>query len=636
MEKLKLETKNLAKEKFNKLIELFPNALTETIVGQDENGNDIIERAINADILRQEISENVLEGREERYEFTWPDKRKSILLANAPINKTLRPVREDSLNFDTTENLYIEGDNLEVLKLIRETYLGKIKMIYIDPPYNTGNDFLYEDDFAQTMEEYKEISGDYDDEGNRLFKNTDSNGKFHTDWLNMMYPRLKLARDFLSDDGVIFISIDDNEVHNLKKTCDEIFGEGNFIAYLLRKIKAGAGHDSQFYAIEHDYVAAYAKNIASLKINHVILDVKDDPKYRYEDKYLKRRGRYYLRDLQYGGSRNTPSIWKIKCPDGTLMASDANGKSGHEWRWGEEKFKWGLKNDFIVFKQQNDLSWRVYIKQYQFVDNMDKLRLRTVPYNSYIGEYLNNQGTAEINELFEERIFSYPKPSTLIKHLLKGGTSKNSIILDFFSGSATTAHAVMELNAEDGGNRKYIMVQLPEETEENSEAYKAGYKNICEIGKERIRRAGKKIKEENPDSKFDDGFRVLKVDSSNMKDIFYSPEKYNQSFLDKLESNVKEDRSEEDLLFQVMLDLGIDLSSQIKVEKINGNKVLIVEDGFLISCFDRKISEKTIENIAQKEPYYAVFTEGKMSDSTLANFEQIFETYSPSTIRKVI
>lgn len=642
MEKLKLETKNLAKEKFNKLIELFPNALTETITGQDEEGRDIIERAIDADILRQEISENVLEGREERYEFTWPDKRRSILLANAPINKTLRPVREESLNFDTTENLYIEGDNLEVLKLLRETYLGKIKMVYIDPPYNTGNDFVYGDDFAQTMEEYKEISGDYDDEGNRLFKNTDSNGRFHTDWLNMMYPRLKLARDFLSDDGVIFISIDDNEVHNLRKSCDDIFGEENFINCITIKM-------SELSGVKMANVNRYPKLKESLLIyskNKDMLELKIEKVIKSEDNLIKYLN-YYSNIIT--NINEEVKDWKIESLQSYFSDNNISFSSDKELN------SWKISNAKRLIYRTNSRTVEKYIVQNpnspsicKFKNNRGKEIIKwdnkeMLFLNNYLEEYLGDiwMDISTINLNKENCGLNFfqngQKPLKLIKRIIKSCDNPNNpVILDFFSGSATTAHAVMELNAEDGGNRKYIMVQLPEETDEKSEAYKAGYKNICEIGKERIRRAGKKIKEENPDSEFDDGFRVLKVDSSNMKDIFHSPEKYNQSFLDKLESNIKEDRSEEDLLFQVMLDLGIDLSSQIKVEKINGNKVLIVEDGFLISCFDRKISEKTIENIAKKEPYYAVFTEGKMSDSALANFEQIFETYSPSTIRKVI
>ena len=637
-----METKNLAKDKFIKLAELFPNAITETIIGQDEDGNDIIDRAIDADILRQEIAEHVIEGREERYEFTWPDKRKSMLLANAPINKTLRPIREDSLNFDETENLYIEGDNLDVLKLLRETYLGKVKMIYIDPPYNTGNDFVYEDDFAQNMEDYKEVSGDFDEEGNRLFKNTDSNGRFHTDWLNMMYPRLKLARDLLSDDGVIYISIDDNEVHNLRKICDEVFGEDNFIAQFVWIKKKKGSHLSKTTRSMTEYILCYSKTVGNIELYG-------------EDAYSNK---------QQPLAKRTNSIKQLIFPRNVVKTTLSDGVYKAN-KYGEGTSALTFKNDIIV---SNGVVKSEIVVEGPFVwtqtkldkelksgtianlsskfgfnvlraNQSEKIKRPSTLIDIKINVGTNEDAYKEAIELFgQEGIMSYPKPISLIKFLVNTITyfDKDAIVVDFFSGSATTAHAVMELNAEDGGNRKHIMVQLPEETEEKSEAYKAGYKNICEIGKERIRRAGKKIKEDYPDSKFDAGFRVLRVDSSNMKDVYHKPEDYSQSFLDKMESNIKEDRNEEDLLFQVMLSLGIDLSSKIEKEKINDNKVLIVEDGFLISCFDEEITEGTVESIAKKHPYYAVFSEGKMSDSTLANFEQIFDTYSPTTIRKVI
>lgn len=640
MEKINLETKNLAQEKFVKLAELFPNAITETIVGYDENGDAIIERAVDADVLRQEIAESVLEGREERYEFTWPDKKQSILLANSPINKTLRPIREDSVNFDETENLYIEGDNLDVLKLLRETYLGKIKMIYIDPPYNTGNDFVYEDDYAQSIDEYREISGDYDEDDNRLFTNTSANGRYHTDWLNMMYPRLKLARDLLSDDGVVFISIDDNEVENLKKICNEIYGESNFITTYIWRRKTGAS-DTKHIATITEYILCYSKNKDMTEF-HLDTEGFDRDRYRLSDEYEKERGKHYIDNLDRGGIRYSDSLnYAIKCPDGSYTYPNGRKKfenDGWTWTWGKTKVEWGIKNGFIVFKESNNKNsgWGVYYKNYLKVNNKNEAIKKGVPYKNVILDIINTEGTKDINELFDSKVFPYTKPRRLIKAFLKHSLSEESLILDFFSGSATTAHAVMELNAEDSGNRKYIMVQVPELTDEKSEAHKAGYKNICEIGKERIRRAGAKIKEENPDSEFDDGFRVLRLDSSNMKDVYHSPAKYDQSTIDEHTSNIKEDRSKEDLLFQVMLSLGTDLSAKIAVEEINDNKIFIVEDGYLVACFDDLITETTIESIAKKEPYYAVFTEGKMSDSTLANFEQIFATYSPTTIRKVI
>ena len=631
-----METKNLAKDKFIKLAELFPNAITETIVGQDEDGNNIIDRVIDADVLRQEIAEHVIEGREERYEFTWPDKRKSMLLANAPINKTLRPIREDSLNFDKTENLYIEGDNLDVLKLLRETYLGKVKMIYIDPPYNTGNDFVYEDDFAQNMEDYKEVSGDFDEEGNRLFKNTDSNGRFHTDWLNMMYPRLKLARDLLSDDGVIYISIDDNEVHNLRKICDEVFGEDNFIAQFVWIKKKKGSHLSKTTRSMTEYILCYSKTVGNIELYG-------------EDAYS---------DKQQPLAKRTNSIKQLIFPRDVVKTTLSDGVYKAN-KYGEGTSALTFKNDIIVSNgvvkseilvegpfvwTQTKLDKELKIgtianlsSKFGFnvlrANQSEKIKRPSTLIDNKINVGTNEDAYKEAIELFgQEGIMSYPKPISLIKFLVNSITyfDKDAIVLDFFSGSATTAHAVMELNAEDKGNRKHIMVQLPEEVDNKD------FNNICEIGKERIRRAGKKIKEDYPDSNFDDGFRVLRVDSSNMKDVYHKPEAYSQSLLDKLESNIKEDRNEEDLIFQIMLSLGVDLSSKIEKEKISDNKVLIVEDGFLISCFDEEIFEETVESIAKKQPYYAVFSEGKMSDSTLANFEQIFDTYSPTTIRKVI
>lgn len=662
MNKLRMQTANKADENFKKLAEMFPNAVTETI---DENGEVV--RAIDKDVLMQEISCKVVDGNEERYQFTWPDKKKSVLLANAPINKTLRPVRDDettptgadsegkpycssgSVDFDNTENLYIEGDNLEVLKLLQETYLGKIKMIFIDPPYNTGNDFVYEDDFAQSTEDYLENSGQFDEDGNRLVKNLDSNGRFHTDWLNMIYPRLKLAKDLLSDDGVIFISLDDNEIYNCRKICDDVFGESNFVCNFVRKNKAGSGHDSGKLAIEFDYIMCYAKNNITNNINQEPVNTEDDVKYKLEDEYIKERGRYYLRDLDYKGSYSEKMDYPITTPDGSVIYSgDMFGKP-NTWRWSKEKFEWGIKNGFIVFKK-NQEKWKVYIKQYQFVDNTGKPYIRTLPYRALI-EYLNGQGTLDFNSIMETNAFSYPKSVGLLKHLLEIATNKDSVILDFFSGSATTAHAVMKLNAEDGGHRKFIMVQLPEVTDEKSEAYKAGYKNICEIGKERIRRAGQKIRNEQleirndadssslvtPNSSLDIGFRVLKCDTSNMKDVYYNPAEYEQSLFSRLEDNIKEDRTPEDLLFQVMLDLGVLLSSKIEETTIAGKKVFNVEDNYLIACFDSDVTEETIKAIAKQKPYYFVMRDSSMAnDSVATNFEQIFTTYSPDTVRKVL
>ncbi len=632
MDKLKMQSMDKVQGNIEKIRALFPNAVTEV----KRNGK--VELKVDFDVLKQELADTLIDDRELRYQFTWPDKQKAVLLANTPVNKTLRPCKEESVDFDNTQNLYIEGDNLEVLKLLQETYLGKIKMIYIDPPYNTGNDFVYNDDFAMSAQDYSEVSGDYDEDGNRLVLNSESNGRFHTDWLNMIYPRLRLAKDLLSDDGVIFISLDENEIQNAKKVCDEIFGERNFICNFVRKNKAGSGHDSANIAIEFDYVLCYVKNIQSCTLNQEIVDTESDPKYKLSDEFEDKRGRYYLRDLDYRGSYSEALDYPIIAPDGTEIYSGGVHGKPNTWRWSKQKFDWGVQNDFIVFQQKADKSWKVYIKQYQYVDNNNQPYIRTIPYRALI-DYSNGLGSMECEELLGSGIFSYPKPSALVKYLLKIGTSKDSVILDFFSGSATTAHAVMQLNAEDGGNRKFIMVQIPEPCDEKSEAYKAGYKNICEIGKERIRRAGAKIKQENglTAQNLDTGFRVLKLDTSNMQPVYYNPEEYTQTLLDGLTDNIKADRTPLDLLFQVMLDLGKPLSAKIEGKDIAGKKVYIVNDDDLIACLDSNVTEETVKAIAQMKPLYAIFRDSSLaSDSVAANFDQIFATYSPNTIRKVL
>lgn len=609
-----MQTPNMADENLKKLIEIFPNIVTETI---DEDGNVV--RAIDKDMLEQEISTKVVEGREERYQFTWPDKKQSILAANAPISKTLRPCREESKNFDTTENLYIEGDNLEVLKLLQETYLGEIKMIYIDPPYNTGNDFVYNDDFKQTTDGYLEDSGQYDDEGNRLEVNLESNGRFHTDWLNMIYPRLKLARDLLSDDGVITISIDDNEVSNLKKICIDLFGEDNVETAIWNKEAEGSsGTLKQIFTFRriHEYIIfAYKnrKNTQFYKINEALKGREND---------------FQTANLAVNlanEKKDHVNYFTITNPSGDTFT--------RQWKWSKERIEELIEEDLIFWGSDGR-------KQPRLIVPTDERR------KTFLLSILNYGGTTVGRKDFELLMgkdieFSYPKPVILLKKIINSITNSNDIILDFFSGSATTADAVMQLNAEDGGNRKYIMVQLSEQTDEKSEAYKAGYKNICEIGKERIRRAGEKILEENKDKenidKLDVGFRVLKTDSSNMKDVYYSPENTEQSFLDNLEDNIKEDRTQEDLLFQVMLDLGVPLSSTIEVEQIEDAKVFKVEDRFLVACFDGAISDDVVKQIADMKPFYAVFRDISMkNDSVAVNFEQIFESISPETIRKVL
>ena len=621
MTKLKMQTPNIANENYEKLAALFPDAVTETI---DENGEVV--RAIDKDVLMQEISCKVVDDKEERYQFTWPDKKKSILLANSPINMTLHPCREESVDFDNTENLYIEGDNLDVLKLLRETYLGKVKMIYIDPPYNTGNDFVYKDDFAGNADEYLDKSGQFDDEGNRLVQNTESNGRFHTDWLNMIYPRLKVAKDLLSDDGVIFISIDDNEVENLRKVCDEILGEDSFIACYLKQSKVGGGSDSKFIVKEHEYCLVYAKNIENAEEMFMAHDEEYLKRYKEQDE----KGKFFWDTFARPGLKN-PINYDIIAPDGTVM--------NYGWIHGKERYEQEVKDGSVRIIPKTGGGWSVQFKQYLNI-NGKKPRSMTMDFGGSI------EGKTDLGQLFEnEKIFSYPKSVKFIKTLLNTINDKNTIILDFFPGSATTAHAVMQLNAEENGNgggggygcRRFIMVQLPEPCDEKSEAYKAGYKNICEIGKERIRRAAKKIAEENPNAKFDGGFRVLKLDSTNMKDVYYNPSEFQPNLLDSLADNIKEDRTAEDLLFQVMLELGILLSGKIEENVIGGKKVFNVEDNYLIACFDENVTEETITEIAKRKPYYFVMRDSSMAnDSVATNFEQIFATYSADTIRKVL
>ena len=619
MDKLKMQTPNIANENYEKLAALFPDAVTETI---DENGEVV--RAIDKDVLMQEISCKVVDGKEERYRFTWPDKKKAVLLANSPINMTLRPCREESVDFDNTENLYIEGDNLDVLKLLRETYLGKVKMIYIDPPYNTGNDFVYNDDFAESADEYLDKSGQFDEDGNRLVQNTESNGRFHTDWLNMIYPRLKVAKDLLSDDGVIFISIDDNEVENLRKVCDEILGEDSFIACYLKQSKVGGGSDSKFIVKEHEYCLVYAKNIENAEEMFMAHDEEYLKRYKEQDE----KGKFFWDTFARPGLKN-PINYDIIAPDGTVM--------NYGWIHGKERYEQEVKDGSVRIIPKTGGGWSVQFKQYLNI-NGKKPRSMTMDFGGSI------EGKTDLGQLFEnEKIFSYPKSVKFIKTLLNTINDKKTIILDFFPGSATTAHAVMQLNAEENGNeggygcRRFIMVQLPEPCDEKSEAYKAGYKNICEIGKERIRRAAKKIAEENPNAKFDSGFRVLKLDSTNMKDVYYSPSEFQPNLLDSLADNIKEDRTPEDLLFQVMLDLGILLSGKIEENTIGGKKVFNVEDNYLIACFDENVTEETITEIAKRKPYYFVMRDSSMAnDSVATNFEQIFATYSADTIRKVL
>ena len=629
MEKLKMHSLDKFNDNILKIGELFPNCLTERM-----NENGVIERAIDFDVLRQELSRDIVEGNEERYQFTWPDKKNAMRLANAPINKTLRPCREESVDFDNTQNLYIEGDNLEVLKLLQETYLGKIKMIYIDPPYNTGNDFVYEDDFSQSAEEYFSNSGQEDEEGNRLVQNTESNGRFHTDWLNMMYPRLKLAKDLLSDDGVIFISIDDNEVENLRKVCNEIYGESNFVANIIWEKADSPRMDAKFFSSRHDFLLVYCKN----EDNLVIKKEKNTDIPEHYDKIDNFGNRYYLKPLRYMGSADSredrPNLYfPIVAPTGEVIYPVRTDGTDGRWRWSKDRVK-ELADRLEFVSGRNGIA--VYTKIY--ADTESETPIETIWFNKDAGS--NRSAMALLKKLFEgEKPFQTPKPIELIIKMMNISIDKESVILDFFSGSASTAHAVMQLNAEDSGKRKFIMIQLPESCDEKSGAFKAGYKNICEIGKERIRRAGAKIKADNPltTQDLDVGFRVLKCDSSNMKDVYYTPSDYNSDLFEALADNIKEDRTAEDLLFQVMLDLGVLLSSKIDAIEIGGKHIYNVEDGYLMACFDNDLTEEVITEIAKMQPYYFVMRDSSMADDSVAtNFEQIFATYSPNTVRRVL
>lgn len=669
MDKLKMQTVNKADENFKKLVAMFPNAVTETI---DENGEVV--RAIDKDVLMQEISCKVVDGNEERYQFTWPDKKKSVLLANAPINKTLRPCREESVDFDNTENLYIEGDNLEVLKLLQETYLGKIKMVYIDPPYNTGNDFVYEDDFAQSTDEYLANSGQYDEDGNRMVQNTESNGRFHTDWLNMIYPRLRLAKDLLSDDGVIFISIDENEIGNIIKLGCEVFGEANHLGEIIVKSNPRGSMSTAEIASLHEYLVIFSKNRLECKIIGHLLTEDMSSEYKFSDA----EGNYRLLGLRMRGGfwrrSDRPKLYYpiYINPKTGLISLEKSDEYCEEalpiqpstmedgtWRWSKEKVK--AEGYLLLGKpvtRNGETCWDVYQKDY--LNKGDKER-RTKARSIWDEPEINYQnGTVEIKNLFSKGgIFDYSKPVFLLMRIFEMLDLKDEdVILDFFSGSATTAHAVIKYNCETNKLCKFIMVQLPEVTDEKSEAYKAGYKNICEIGKERIRRAGNKILEEatqetadiakygesyeidetmNKYKNLDVGFRVLKCDSSNMKDVYYNPAEYEPSLFSSLEDNIKEDRTPEDLLFQVMLDLGVLLSSKIEETTIAGKKVFNVEDNYLIACFDDNVTEDVITEIAKQKPYYFVMRDSSMAnDSVATNFEQIFAAYSPDTVRKVL
>ena len=689
MDKLKMHSINKVDENIEKIGKLFPNCITER---KNEKGE--VEYAVDFDMLKQELSSVVVEGNEERYQFTWPDKKKSILLANAPIAKTLRPCRDESVDFDNTENLYIEGDNLDVLKLLQETYLGKIKMIYIDPPYNTGHDFVYNDTFKQDVNDYLDNSGQIDEFGNQLLQNTESNGRYHTDWLNMLYPRLKVAKDLLTNDGVIFISIDVNEQQNLRKICDEIFGEKCFITDFIWNSRKSVSNDA-IVSLNHNYTLVYTKNVSDFIANKSKFKFADDGS-GFDNPDNDPRGTWKADPFDSPGIR--PNLtYAITNPN---TGEEYWPPEGRCWRTGEKEYLEFLKDGRIVFGKNG--TSKPQLKRFYSEAQSKGL----TPKSLWDDCGTATDGTKEILDIFNTKIFDTPKPTSFIKKIIDLAGKDDALILDFFSGSATTAHAVMQINAEDGGNRKFIMVQLPEETDEKSEAYKAGYKNICEIGKERIRRAGAKIKEESQDktqikeainslckekqqiisqqdknwiemycageltldalkiqlqgtnsilseieefideltlqlktdvNKLDTGFRVLKLDSTNMKDVYYNPADYELNLFDTLADNIKEDRTPEDLLFQVMLDLGVLPSSKIEESIIGGKKVFNVADGFLYACFDENVTEDVITEIAKKNPYYFVMRDSSMAnDSVATNFEQIFATYSPDTVRKVL
>lgn len=640
MEHLNMQSMDKVAANVAKIRELFPNCVTERI-----NNEGKLEHAIDFDMLKQELSDHVVDGLQERYQFTWPDKRKAILAANAPINKTLRPCREESVDFDNTENLYIEGDNLEVLKLLQETYLGKVKMIYIDPPYNTGRDFVYNDNFRQSAQEYIVNSGQLDSEGNRLEINSSSEGRYHTNWLNMMYPRLKLAKDLLSDDGVIFISIDENEVRNLMEICNEIFGENNLVADIPWQSRASIQNDTDF-SINHEYIIVYAK------IRRTVNRRLKESNYK---EWIKRDS-FVCKPLPLDKSNfdnpdNDPrGLWKADPFDApnirpNLTYEIINPNTGVKhlpprgrcWRTDAFKFANALKDNRIVFGSNGNgrPQLKVFYDEKKLFGSIDNSWFSA----DRVGTTTN--GTKELIKIFDGiKAFDTPKPVSILSKLLYlANLDTDSLILDFFSGSATTAHAVMQLNAEDGGKRKFIMVQLQEECAENSEAYKAGYKNICEIGKERIRRAGKKIKEDSSltTQDLDIGFRVLKCDSSNMEDVYFTPKEYMDKQQSLFVDNIKKDRNDEDLLFDAMLKLDTPLSSKIEKITIAGKTVYNVAQGHLMACFDKNVTDEVITAIAKEMPSYFVMRDSSQADDSVAiNFEQIFNTYSPQTVRRVL
>ena len=623
MEKLKMQTTNMVDENIKKIGELFPNCLTETL---DEKGRPQV--AIDFDQLRQELSKNIVEGPEERYQFTWPDKRNAIRLANAPTTDTLRPCREESVDFDNTQNLYIEGDNLQVLKLLRENYLGKVKMIYIDPPYNTGNDFVYNDNFDQDKQEYVHNSGQYDEDGHQLVTNTESNGRFHTDWLNMIYPRLKVAKDLLSEDGVIFISIDENEIQNLRKVIDEIFGASNFVSQLGWQKVYSPKNQARFFSNDYEFVLCYAKSLDQFRIN--LLPRTEQMNARYKNPDNDPRGPWKPGDCVGNGVR-ARGYYDVVSP---ITGKVFNVPQGKHWVYAPENMEKMIKENMIWF----GVDGNAFPSVKQYLSEVSGRRPSSLLlYEDYGHTDMAKKDVIKLFPDFEKVPFDTPKPVKLIKMLSTIGSNESDIILDFFSGSATTAQAIMELNSENQSTRKFILVQIPEVLDDNKDAKNKGLLTIADVGKERIRRAGKKIKEDSPltTQDLDTGFRVLKLDSSNMQDVYYTPEEFDQR--DLFEDNIKPDRTEEDLLFQTMIDLGIELSAKIEQTQIAGKTVWNVSDGYLMACFDEAVNESTITEIAKQKPYYFVMRDKSLANDNVAdNFEQIFNHYSKDTIRRIL
>ena len=627
MNKPKFESPDLTAQNIDRIAALFPNCVTEMLDEErSTKEKKVYKRAINFELLKQMLSPDVVDG-DEAYEFTWVGKKAAIVEANKPIRKTLRPCIEESKNWDSTENLYIEGDNLEVLKLLQESYLGKVKMIYIDPPYNTGNDFIYADDFMRSQEEENEQMGMFDEDENRLFKNTDTNGRFHSDWCSMIYSRLMLARNLLTDTGLIFVSIDDCELTNMRRICDEVFGESNFVDTIIWKKRYGGGAKEKWLVSLQEYVLVYCKNAALLGELYVPL-TKDSIEryYQKKDENYATRGGYRTHPLEATKSMDARAnlVYPIPAPDGSEIWPK------RQWLWSKDRTYEALSKGELEIYQGNDGSWQVATKQYlRDADGTERLgKMFSIIENIY-----TQHGTNEMISLMgNAKIFPFPKPSSFVKQLLPLAADKDSIVLDFFSGSATTAHAVMQLNAEDGGHRKFIMVQLPEKCDETSEAYKAGYKNICEIGKERIRRAGEKIKAESPmtTQDLDIGFRVLKLDDTNMKDVYYAADDYSQDMIAGLESNIKDDRTDLDLLFGCLIDWGLPLSLPYRSEQMDGCTVHTYNGGDLIACFDANIPESVVKTIAKRKPLRAVFRDsGFASSPEKINVFEIFKLYMP-------